>query len=247
MLSWPQRFCIDTMRFSIIIPARNESARIGACLVAIAAAAAAYPGQVEVIVVLNRCTDATEAIAAQQGATIVHDDRRNLAMIRNSGARHARGDILVTIDADSSMSSNMLMEIDRTLASGRYIGGGVPIVPERFSVGIVLTGLLILSLLPWGMSAGLFWCYRRDFEAIGGFNEQWRIAEDVDFARRLKAHGRALHKRFGTLWRTRLTTSCRKFDRFGDWFLIVRPRILWRALHGIDDGLGDTMFYDFTR
>ncbi len=233
------------MKFSIIIPAHNESARIGACLASIAAAAAAYPGHVEVIVVLNRCTDATEAIAVQHGALIARDDRRNLAMIRNTGARHARGDMLVTIDADSVMSHNMLIEIDRKLSSGRYIGGGVPIVPERFSAGIILSGLLILSLLPWGMSAGLFWCCRRDFEAIGGFNEQWRIAEDVDFAKRLKAYGRALHKRFGTLWRTRITTSCRKFDHFGDWFLMVRPRIVWRALHGIDDGLGDTMFYDF--
>ncbi|MFO7674465.1 MAG: hypothetical protein R6V74_12220, partial [Lutibacter sp.] len=46
---------------------------------------------------------------------------------------------LVTIDADSRMSRNMLTEIDRLLRTGKYIGGGVAVWPERWSLGIVLT------------------------------------------------------------------------------------------------------------
>jgi glycosyltransferase involved in cell wall biosynthesis len=41
---------------------------------------------------------------------VVHEDRRNLAAIRNAAARAATGEIVVTIDADSRMSSNMLTE-----------------------------------------------------------------------------------------------------------------------------------------
>jgi glycosyltransferase involved in cell wall biosynthesis len=235
------------VRFSIVIPARNESAWIGACLDAVRDASRPFAGDVETIVVLNRCSDDTGAVASAHGARTVEDDSRNLAKIRNTGARHASGDILVTVDADSVMSPNMLEEADRAMRSGKYIGGGVPIRPERMSLGILLSGLLILCALPLGISAGLFWCYRRDFKAIGGFDESLVIAEDVDFAKRLKSYGRQRGKRFGTLWRTRITTSCRKFDRFGDWFLLKRPGLLLRAVRGQDRGLADRLFYDFER
>jgi glycosyltransferase involved in cell wall biosynthesis len=235
------------MTFSIVIPARNEAQRIGACLESIRAASEPYPGQVEVVVVLNRCTDATEEIALRHGARMVRDDRRNLAMIRNTGARAATGGMLVTIDADSRMSPNMLAEIDRTLGGGKTVGGGVPIRPERWSVGIILTGLLIQAMLP-GLSAGLFWCLRKDFEALGGFNESLRVGEDVDFAKRLRALGRRVRKPFRTLWRTHIVTSCRKFDVLGDWYCLRRPRMLWRAVHGREEeGVGDRLFYDFKR
>ena len=238
--------------FSIVIPARDEERHIGACLDSIARAAARHPCEKEVIVVLNRCTDGTEAIARRAGAGIVREDGRNLSRIRNAGARAASGDVLVTIDADSRMSANMLGEIARALGSGKYIGGGVPIVPERRSAGILLTGIaLAVLLMPSGLSAGLFWCRRADFEAIGGFDESKTVAEDVDFARRLKARGRQKGLRFGTLWRTSITTSCRKFDRFGDWFflrlLVTQPRAVRDALRGKDPGLADRMFYDFER
>jgi glycosyltransferase involved in cell wall biosynthesis len=238
---------VQAMKFSIVIPARNESAYLAACLEAVAVAARPYAGTTEVIVVLNRCTDDTGAIARRHGAQVVHDDSRNLAKIRNAGARQARGEFLVTIDADSRMSPNMLTEIERKLASGKYIGGGVPIRPERRSLGVILTGLVIFSLLRFRISAGLFWCRRAAFNAIGGFNEALVIAEDIDFAHRLKAHGRKSGLRFGTLWRTQIITSCRKFDHFGDWFMLKHPRALWRALHGVDSGQADDVFYDFKR
>lgn len=235
------------MKFSIIIPARDESASIGACLDSIGAASAAYFGDAEVIVVLNRCTDNTGEIALARGARTVSEDSRNLAKVRNAGARTAKGEIIVTVDADSTISPNMLKEIDKALGSGKYIGGGVPVIPERKSLGIVLTGLLIVSIVPLGISGGLFWCRRADFEAVGGFNESMIVAEDVDFAVRLREHGRKNGKRFGTLWRTWIKTSCRKFDKFGDWFLIKRPWLLWRAVRGNDSGMANAMFYDFER
>jgi glycosyltransferase involved in cell wall biosynthesis len=236
------------VRFSIVIPARNEAAYLGKCLDAIRTASRLYAGQVEIIVVLNRCTDSTEAIALECGAKLVRDDSRNLAKIRNAGARQARGEILVTVDADSVMSANMLEEIDRKLSSGKYIGGGVPVLTERFSLGILVTMLLIgIFIFAFGLSGGLFWCCRSDFEALGGFDEALTVGEDINFAKRLRAYGRKTRRRFGTMWKTHITTSCRKFDRFGDWFIVKRPHLLWRAIHGIDDGFSDELFYDFKR
>jgi len=204
------------VKFSVIIPARDEEAYIGACLESIRKASAPYPGQVEVIVVLNRCTDRTEEIAREHGARITHDDTPNLATIRNAGAKAANGDIIVTIDADSTMTPNLLAEADRALSSGKVIGGAVLMKLERYSLGILLTAaFLVPFLLLFRISGGCFWCYRRDFEELGGFDERRLMAEDIDFALRLKGYGLQRHKRFRVLLNAAITTSCRKFDTFG--------------------------------
>ena len=93
------------MKFSIIIPARNEEKYISKCLDSIRVASQPYPGQVEITVCINRCTDKTEEITRSYGAKIVYDDSKNLAKIRNAGAKAATGEIIATIDADSRMSS----------------------------------------------------------------------------------------------------------------------------------------------
>jgi glycosyltransferase involved in cell wall biosynthesis len=233
-------------RFSILIPARNEEKYLPGCLDAVARAGERFVDQVEVIVAANRCTDRTEEIAVSHGARVVHTEARNLAKIRNTAAKSATGDIIVTIDADSRMSPNMLVDIDRLLRSGRYIGGGVMMWPERWSLGIVATGVMLLPLaIKHRVSGGLFWCFREDFEAIGGFDEKWVSVEDLDFAKRLKAYGKTKGKRFGTILRSHIITSCRKFDTFGDWFLIRDPAFVRRIFSGKSQADADRLYYDY--
>ncbi len=235
-------------RFSILVPARNEEQWLPGCLESIQAAAGPFPAQVEVLVAVNRCTDRTEEIALAHGARVVHDDSRNLARIRNAAAREATGEVIVTIDADSRMSANMLSEIDRLLRTGKYIGGGVLVWPERWSLGIVATAVLLgVILLRHRVSGGLFWCLRRDFQAVGGFDENWISVEDLDFARRLKAHGSAQGRRFKTITRAHLVTSCRKFDMFGDWYLIRNPGFVRRIFSGQAQEDADRFYYDVRR
>jgi glycosyltransferase involved in cell wall biosynthesis len=235
-------------RFSILIPARNEENYLPGCLDAIKVAATPFPDQVEIIVALNRCTDHTEEIAIGYGATVVHEDSRNLARIRNTAAKAATGEIIVTIDADSRMTSNMLVEIDRLLQMGKFIGGGVVIRPERWSFGIGLTVLLLAVLLLYRrVSGGLFWCLRKHFEAIGGFNENLVSLEDLDFAQRLKAYGRSKGKRFTTIRKAYIITSCRKWDEFGDWYLLMNPRLVQRILKGKSQEDADKLYYDVRR
>ena len=69
--------------FSIVIPAHNEEAYIGPCLEAARTAASRIDPPVEIVVVLNRCTDRTEEIARAAGAVVIPDESRCLAKIRN--------------------------------------------------------------------------------------------------------------------------------------------------------------------
>jgi len=238
------------MKFSVIIPAHNEARFLPYCLSALAKAQKAHRAEAEIIVALNRCTDETKQIAIARGAKVVEEDRRNLSAIRNAGARAATGDVLVTVDADSVVAENLFVEIERALKTGRYVGGGVRIRPERLSLGIGLTwALLAVALFFTRLSGGVYWCRREDFNAIGGFNEALPFAEDLDFAKRLRTFGRKSRRRFTELRRTHIVTSCRKFDRFGDWFflkiVLLQGRAVLRGLKSGSTEFQDRFFYDF--
>ncbi|MBK1835198.1 glycosyltransferase [Roseibacillus ishigakijimensis] len=238
---------ISTPDLSVIIPAHNEEKFLPVCLAGVGRAGEYAQLEIEVVVVLNRCTDGTERIARETGAVIVREDEANLAKIRNAGAERARAPVLVTCDADSVPHEKVFDEIWRKLQGGRFVGGGCLTVPERWSLGIVCSLGAVMPYLAWhGVSFGLFWCRREDFRAIGGFNERLLSVEDLDFAKRLRAWGRKRGLRYGTAW-SPLVTSCRKFDQFGDWYLFAHPRAVWRVFRGTDREVADRYWYEVGR
>ncbi|WP_371380263.1 glycosyltransferase [Sporomusa aerivorans] len=238
------------VKFSIVIPAYNEEKYITKCLDSILKASVPYKDQVEIIVVLNRCTDRTEEIALLYGCIIVKEDSKNLSKIRNAGAKVAQGTILVTIDADSWIADNMLAEIESKLITGEYIGGGVVLKTERMSLGIMISAIILFSaiFIKHGLiCGGLFWCLKKDFDAINGFDENLRIAEDIDFAIRLRQWGKKCGKKVTNISKPRLMTSCRKFDIFGDWYVIKNPHIILDYLNLNKQKYADKLYYDVKR
>ena len=234
------------IKFSIIIPAHNEEKYLGKCLDSIAAASKIYENQLEIIVVLNRCTDKTEEIAKSRNCITVQNSDKNLSKIRNAGAAVARGEIIITIDADTQMNPHVLSTIDEYLSSGKYIGGGMTGQFERMSLGIFVSALLLIGplLIKYGaISVGIFWCYKIDFDAINGFNEKMLMAEDADFAKRLKVWGKKNGKKFGTI-KNGMITSTRKFDKHGDWMLLKKPKVIWSYLKGTDQKYADKAYYE---
>ena len=236
-------------RFSVIVPAHNEARLLPRGLAALKTAAAHVHGRVETVVVANRCTDGTARIAADSGAVVIENDVRNLAAVRNAGAGVATGNVFVTIDADSQMSPGALREIESLLATGRVVGGGTAVVPERSSVGIRAT-LAVVNATTWvaRISGAMFWCRADDFWTIGGFNEELTLAEDVDFARRLRALGIATGRRFVKLRSAPVTICTRKFDRLGDWHMFrmaLQLRQIRAAFTGTDSAWADRYFYDY--
>lgn len=233
---------------SVAIPAHNEENYIGRCLESIAASAHLAGRPVEVAVALNRCTDRTREIAEDFGARCVVNDTRCIAAVRNAAVRASTAEAVATLDADSWMSPHTVSAILARVYDPRYIGGGAFIRPERVSIGILLSVIAVAPyLLSRRVSAGLFWFLRESFEAVGGFDESMVSLEDMDFALRLKAHGKARGRRYGTLWRHGITTSCRKADLFGDWFLVRHPRLVKQLFSGRDRDAADRFYYDVKR
>ncbi|MEH7122425.1 glycosyltransferase [Bacillus sp. JJ1532] len=236
----------EEIKFSIIIPAHNEEKYIGKCLESISKASKLFNNQVEIIVVLNRCTDRTEEIAKSYKCITIKNNDKNLSKIRNAGVEIARGEIIVTIDADTQMNEHVLSKVEENLATGKYIGGGVTGKFERMSLGIFVSTLLLIGplLFKYGaISVGIFWCYKKDFNSIKGFNENMLMAEDADFAKRLKVWGKKKGKKYGTI-QNGMITSSRKFDKHGDWVLLKRPKMILAYLKGTDQKYADEAYYE---
>ncbi|MBR4717395.1 MAG: glycosyltransferase [Lentisphaeria bacterium] len=244
----------ETPLISVVIPAHNEEKYIASCLESVKRAAARLnegSDCVETVVVANRCTDRTAEIARSFGAEVVENDARCIAQVRNAGVRASRGGIVVTVDADSAMSELALCEVREMLESGRYIGGGTPTRFDRMSVGIFFSAVYVAwNLIPVmlrnkaALSGGMFWFYRRDFEAAGGFDESLVSLEDMDFAARLNKLGVSMGKKYGTLKKSYIVTSARKFDMFGDWYLIRNRKLTKRIFTGRDREAADAFYYD---
>lgn len=240
------------VHISVIIPAHNEEKYIKRCIRSIKKAAGEFPGNTEIIVVCNRCTDRTADIAKDNGAVVLFNEDRCIAKVRNEGIRAANGKIIVTIDADNRMTKGTLREIYALLRTGKYIGGGAPIRFERYSFPLMCNDIMCrISFALTGLYSGIFWAEKETFDAIGGFVDK-KAMEDVATAKRLKEYGKKLGRKYTTLRKNYLINSTRKYDDLGDWLyfrlMIGNAGTLMRAAFGDRSGLDkllDDLFYDY--
>jgi glycosyltransferase involved in cell wall biosynthesis len=233
---------------SVAIPAHNEERYIARCIESIVLSARLASQHVEVVVALNRCTDKTQEIAESLGARCVVEDTKCIAAVRNAAVRATSAPAIATLDADSWISPNTVSAIIENVYDTRHIGGGTVVWPERMSVGIFLSLLMVAPyVIKRGVSTGMFWFLRESFNAVGGFDESLVSAEDVDFALRLKALGQVRGKRYGTIRRHAIATSCRKFDEFGDWYLLRNPRLVKEIFEGTNRRAANHFYYDIER
>jgi glycosyltransferase involved in cell wall biosynthesis len=176
---------------SFIIPAYNEEHELSDTLAAIRMAADGGADSYEIIVVDDASTDSTPEIASSAGAKVIPINRRHIAASRNAGGRAARGDYLFFIDADTRIKRAHVSEGIAALKAG-YAGGGARVAMDGF---VPLWGRLLLrgfSSVYFGMNLGagaFLFTTRRNFDVIGGFDEQYFAGEEVYFSIELKKLG----------------------------------------------------------
>ncbi len=177
---------------SFVIPAYNEELELSATLAAIHAAASGAAEPYEVIVVDDASTDATPEIAAQASAKVVPINRRQIAAARNAGARAAQGKYLFFVDADTRINASHVTEAIAALEAG-YAGGSARVaIDEVVPIwGRVLLRAFCALYFGLNLCAGAFlFTTRRNFDATGGFDEQYFVGEEVYFSLALKNLGR---------------------------------------------------------
>lgn len=191
---------------SFIVPAYNEERLLGNTLRAIAQASSGVTGAIEIIVVDDASTDGTTAIAQAHGAHVVSVNCRHIAAARNAGARQARGQWLVFVDADTIVTEEVVGAAIEALRGGA-VGGGCDV---RFEGRLPLYGRVLIALIlpvyrALRLAAGCFlFCTHADFDTVGGFDETLFAAEEAVLSRALRRQGRFV------LLREHVVTSGRK-------------------------------------
>jgi glycosyltransferase involved in cell wall biosynthesis len=206
---------------SIIIPAHNEEDYIGLTLDAINRQS--YP-HFEIIVVANGCTDRTPAVALNNCHRLVVLSNKCLGVARNLGAKLAKGDLLLFLDADTLLEPHALETIakkfTRQCAAGTLKGRPDS---QRFSHKLIyfVKNFLHLSSIHHG-SAGTIVCWKKDFVATRGFDERLQVRENSDLINRLEHHGRYKYIR-----ETAATTSMRRYEHAGTKKIVFLWFKLW--------------------
>lgn len=104
------------LRFAVLVPARDEAATIGATL----ASLRTLDRPAEIIVVADGCSDATAEIAARAGATVWMRPAagKGAALAWALGRLPGELDAVAIVDADCTVSPNLLSAFEARLAAG---------------------------------------------------------------------------------------------------------------------------------
>ena len=170
------------MLISFIVPAYNEEVMVGATVRTLRASASAIGAPYELLVVDDDSTDATAAVARDSGAAVLQVKLRQIAAVRNAGARAAQGDLLVFVDADTLVPENTLRAM-LDAVSGGAIGGGARVRFDAHGISawtrrLSEAGCWLMYRL--GFTGGCFLFARRNaFEAAGGFDERYFASEEI--------------------------------------------------------------------
>ena len=187
------------MTVSVVVPAYQASAHLGACLAALRSST--YPPR-EIIVVDDGSTDGTPGVAAQAQARYVRiaDGPCGPAAARNAGARCAEGDVLLFVDADVAVHADTLSRIAGHLERHPDLAAVFGSYDDQPTHGGIISRYrnLLHHFVHQhsAQEASTFWAgcgavRRGIFLAAGGFDERYRrpSIEDIELGGRLRAAG----------------------------------------------------------
>jgi glycosyltransferase involved in cell wall biosynthesis len=198
-------------KVSIIVPTLNEEALIGKVL---QNARKVAPGS-EIIVVDGGSKDGTRKIAIKYA--IVLRAKGRVGAARNFGARAAKNDILLFLDADTFLNKTFLERALSAFHDPKVVGAGGRIMPERLDplerLFFEICNLMIAAsfAIQKPNLAGTCVMYRKSaFFRAGGFDETRAASEDFDLTERIAKVGKVKF-----LWRVNTRTAKRRLAELG--------------------------------
>jgi len=186
---------------SFIVPTKNEEKTIEKTLKCISE----YRGEKEIIVSDGRSTDGTIPLAKKYATVIEpkNNAKQNISIGKNGGAKKARGEYLVFLDADVCVPdiNSFFQKAESILLSNPKIVGltvAIRVFPENENLGDKIIfpvfnfyNLILNNYLGIGAAVGEFQMVRRDvFEKLGGYDERLVASEDYEFFQRLAKEGK---------------------------------------------------------
>ncbi len=204
--------------FSVIIPALNEEHFLPRLLRSLQKQQFT---NFEVILVDSESKDKTISEAKKFGKyfplTILTNTKRNVSRSRNMGAEKANGEYIFFIDADNSINSNFLLEMEKKLIKG-YDMIVPAVTPDskklfhRVNFFLANRSIQILRKIDLYFSTGgNLLVHKTAFNTLHGFDESLFICEDHDLVQRAKKEG----FRVGFSYNPKVMFSVRRLEKEG--------------------------------
>ncbi len=200
-------------RFTVVVPAHNEVDHLGETLSSLLAQQ--VDADVEIVVVDNASSDGTGDLARAYGVVVVEESRRGVCWARQRGVDVARGEIVVSADADTTYPPRWLARIDaRFRAEPDLVALGGPcryrdapwwaVVFPRIGFGLVALGARA-GYVAYATAANL--AFRR--EGFPGYDtRRTQGGDEAGLLARLRPLGR-----IGWDPANPVTTSSRRLDQ----------------------------------
>lgn len=164
----------------------------------------------EVIVVANGCRDRTAIVAREHGCVTIELAEPGVGRAKNTGAQHAKGEVLVFLDADSTLCAGVLEAIRAAVQHG-FVAGACDTKPLEPSVRAGAFWWFYNQLSRRVLKTnGCSFYHREVFRKARGFHEGLTHGEDTALHRNARRFGRVTHLRG-----VAIRTSMRRFEQKG--------------------------------
>jgi glycosyltransferase involved in cell wall biosynthesis len=214
---------------SVIIPTYCEETTIDGCLKSVANQRFDYG--IECIVVDSHSPDATREVAKRTADKVLDLTIRGVGRARNEGAKIAKGNILLFLDADTFLASNFVSEIYRAFSDSAVVCvSGILRTLEKlepldrlFAVshyGFTNKLASISAHLGFPMFPSVCCSARKSvFLQAGGFREDIACAEDISFSRTMGKFGKCkVNSKAEAYTSVRRISKCGKTQMYSMYF-----------------------------
>ncbi len=171
------------MMLSVIIPTINEEISIGDTISKINSVLSSVSH--EIIVVDTNSTDKTVEIARSMGALVVNEPRHGYGYAYKTGFRHARGDVIVTLDADSTYPPESIPEMLEVLRGADFVSGrrksdGGMSLKHRFGNWVITKWANLLFRTNFRDSQSGMWMFRKDLlKKLVLLDNRWPFSGEI--------------------------------------------------------------------
>jgi glycosyltransferase involved in cell wall biosynthesis len=218
--------------FSIVIPCLNEEKYIGILLETLVRQSF---DDFEVIVVDGKSEDKTLEVVESYSDKLnlqILSSERGVSRQRNYGANHAKFDHILFLDADSKLDHQYLSDFASELKDSNADIATAYIWPDSRSpmdwfFWMHANVLTDLTRYVWPLGYGMnLYISKKLFIAINGFDENIKVAEDVDFVKRAVSSG----GNYAVFKKPKYFTSVRRLAKEGHLpFFFKTMLIAWQA------------------
>ncbi len=192
---------MNKIKISVIIPAYNEEKYIGECIKSVKRQKT--ENNYEIIVVDNNSKDKTKEIAKKHKVMVINEKKQGVGAARRTGTEHAKGEIVIHIDADTLLYPDHLERVyehfkkdsELICLGGIFLFYDAPLWKNILRKVLYKPVLFFANIMSKGVigPSGNNMAFRNDaYKKTKGFNKKLKFGEDNEICRTLSDVGKIM-------------------------------------------------------